>query len=117
MAIPYSDTNIAGVSTISTFSTIITPLSSLTMTLLSGTNYMLSWGPGDYSYVNMSWVKNGITTTQTNITASSIEVSLSDPNNNIVFTVKAYNKDNIVSSVRSINFVSVDGVAISFGSS
>jgi hypothetical protein len=97
--------------------TLASRLQPLTFTQVGtgGNNYLLSWGTGDYSYVNISYLNNGIVTTQSNINVKSVEVSLSSLDTRVVFTVFAYNRNNVVSHSRSITFVSNNGVSISYG--
>jgi hypothetical protein len=113
-AIPYDNNGVIGTCNINTFYTLTSGIQPLSLTLNSYENYTLYWGAGNYTYVNVSWLTNGITTTQSNVTQSQLYVYLGTSSNNVTFTVTPYNQYNIAGPSRSIAVRTENSVAISF---
>jgi hypothetical protein len=109
---PYGYTGVVGNANVIDVST-LTILNTLTFTQTTPNNYMLAWG-GNYAYVNVSWRKDGITTVQSNIVAPSLDVYLTNPNNNILFTVTSYNQNNVAGAQKSLTVRTENNVVISY---
>lgn len=112
---PYNDIGVAGYCNVIDFTTDTSPLGPLSFTMISKpNNFILTWGSGDYSYVNVDWTINTVDFSQSNITGPTMEVSLPLPNNTILFTVSSYNSINKMSNRRSLHVVTNDYIAIAY---